>query len=148
VPAGRPLRPGAGLPAQRAAFAASARLRLLKVPLEKSAHSTTSMTEEEEGTGPICGDVVGSGSVRRRSVTEEGKMEDPNRVIKLNVGGKVFTSTLSTLAGSEPDSVLAAMFRGDNGAARPARMDADGAYFIDRSPDAFAAIIEFLRTRR
>jgi hypothetical protein len=82
-----------------------------------------------------------------------GGKNDPNRMVKLNVGGKVFVTTMATLA-CESGSVLAAMFLSTEEAERgrlvsgPAKTDDDGAFFIDRSPDAFAAILEFLRTNR
>ena len=53
--------------------------------------------------------------------------------IKLNVGGKIYKTTLDTLR-KDPDSMLCAMFSG--------RFDLkadedDGAYFIDRDAELF-----------
>ncbi len=55
-------------------------------------------------------------------------------------------STRATLT-SHPGSALAAMFDPDSGRP-PALRDEDtgGAYFLDRNPDAFEVILEFLRT--
>ncbi|CAH1241774.1 KCTD7 [Branchiostoma lanceolatum] len=63
----------------------------------------------------------------------------PN-VVPLNVGGRHFSTFLSTLLRHE-DSMLAAMFSGRHQVER----DKDGRYFIDRDGSAFAHILEFLR---
>ncbi len=72
-------------------------------------------------------------------------------IVALNVGGKVFKTTLSTLT-SEPESLLWTMFHPDSpmkaAGVEAAKKDEEGAYFIDRSPDTFAVILEFLRTRK
>ncbi|XP_030369737.1 BTB/POZ domain-containing protein KCTD9 [Scaptodrosophila lebanonensis] len=67
-----------------------------------------------------------------------------NKWVKLNVGGKVYTTTLDTLVGREPDSMLARMFL-QNGAMQPSEKDEQGAYLIDRSPRYFEPIINYLR---
>ena len=59
----------------------------------------------------------------------------------MNVGGRHFTTALSTLR-SEPDSQLAAMFSGKQEVAR----DQDGRYFIDADSYAFGTILDFLRS--
>ncbi|KAG5835865.1 BTB/POZ domain-containing protein KCTD6a isoform X1 [Anguilla anguilla] len=65
-------------------------------------------------------------------------MTDP---VTLNVGGHLYTTSLSTLQ-RYPDSMLGAMFRGDFPSAR----DAQGNYFIDRDGPLFRYILNFLRT--
>ena len=55
------------------------------------------------------------------------------KTVKLNVGGKIYKTSLETLR-KDPDSMLAAMFSG--------RFDVkpeeeDGAYFIDRDGELF-----------
>ncbi|XP_026471226.1 BTB/POZ domain-containing protein KCTD9 [Ctenocephalides felis] len=67
--------------------------------------------------------------------------------INLNVGGKVFTTTLSTLINKEPGSMLARMFSmGSEGFhLNPSNTDSSGAYLIDRSPIYFEPIINYLR---
>ncbi|XP_062910986.1 BTB/POZ domain-containing protein KCTD14-like [Mobula hypostoma] len=65
------------------------------------------------------------------------------RVINLNVGGQIYTTTLSTLT-RFPGSKLAEMFRGR--ARLP--LDPKGRYFIDRNGTYFKYILEFLRTRK
>jgi hypothetical protein len=55
-----------------------------------------------------------------------------NDVVELNVGGKRFATSRSTLI-KHPDSMLATMFSPDN-PLEAARKDRHGAYFIDRNP--------------
>lgn len=64
-------------------------------------------------------------------------------VIDLNVGGRYFTTLLSTLT-KDPDSMLAAMFSGRH----PVSKDKDGRYFIDADGDVFSHIIEYLRFQK
>eukprot|EP00117_Sycon_ciliatum_P031964 scpid46596/ scgid24898/ FH protein interacting protein FIP2; BTB/POZ domain-containing protein At5g55000 len=64
------------------------------------------------------------------------------RQIKLNVGGRMFVTSLTTLS-ADPDSMLAAMFSGRH------ELDVDKqdmSVFIDRNGQAFASILEWLRT--
>jgi len=62
------------------------------------------------------------------------------RIVKLNVGGKPFVTTVETLT-KDPNSMLAAMFSG--------RFDPqpheDGSYFIDRDGTHFRFILNHLR---
>lgn len=62
-------------------------------------------------------------------------------MVQLNVGGQVFTTTLTTLR-RFPNSKLAEMF------SAPAKLvrDADGRCFIDRNGTHFGAILEYLRS--
>jgi len=62
-------------------------------------------------------------------------------VVSLNVGGKVFTTTVVTLR-KEKDSMLAAMFSGRY----KISTDKTGAYFIDRDGALFHHILTYLRT--
>ncbi|XP_078585334.1 uncharacterized protein LOC144867321 [Branchiostoma floridae x Branchiostoma japonicum] len=62
-------------------------------------------------------------------------------VVCLNVGGRHFTTSLSTLRKRE-DSMLAAMFSGRHHVAT----DKDGRYFIDRDGTNFGHILNFLRS--
>lgn len=61
--------------------------------------------------------------------------------VTLNVGGHLYTTSLSTLQ-RYPDSMLGAMFRGDF----PTTRDSQGNYFIDRDGTLFRYILNFLRT--
>lgn len=69
--------------------------------------------------------------------------------VTLNVGGKLFTTTRSTLTQREPDSMLGRMFAlgdGDNGPVMaPSPRDEGGAFLIDRSPEYFEPILGWLR---
>lgn len=67
--------------------------------------------------------------------------------ITLNVGGKHFTTSRSTLSAKEPLSMLARMFADDNNMylMKPSVTDETGAYLIDRSPEYFEPILNYLR---
>lgn len=67
-----------------------------------------------------------------------------NEWITLNVGGKYFTTTLSTLQ-RESCSMLARMFAGDDDHTWSSCVDSNGAYLMDRSPVYFEPILNFLR---
>jgi len=69
--------------------------------------------------------------------------EDPvfSEVIILNVGGKVFTTSLTTLR-SVNDTFFEKMFRkGAN-----TTVNVNGKYFIDRDPSTFAYVLDYLRS--
>jgi hypothetical protein len=61
-------------------------------------------------------------------------------MIKLNVGGRLLTTTLATLT-RFPDTMLGAMFSGRHALIK----DENGAYFIDRDGRHFESILNFLR---
>eukprot|EP01133_Synstelium_polycarpum_P011992 gene11992-14008_t len=63
-----------------------------------------------------------------------------NEWVTLNVGGRMFSTTRSTLL-KDKDSMLAKMF----GESWDSTKDSNGSYLIDRSPEYFAPIINFLR---
>ncbi|GAA0154804.1 scaffold/adaptor protein [Lithospermum erythrorhizon] len=64
---------------------------------------------------------------------------NPNQRIKLNVGGKLFETTLSTLQSGGPDSLLSLLSN------RPVQPDP---IFIDRDPDIFSSLLSLLRSNR
>ncbi|XP_029437727.1 BTB/POZ domain-containing protein KCTD11 [Rhinatrema bivittatum] len=64
--------------------------------------------------------------------------------VALNVGGKLYSTTLETLT-KYPDSMLGAMF---NGLRPPARADGGGRFFIDRDGKTFRHVLNFLRLGR
>ncbi|KAJ3087515.1 BTB/POZ domain-containing protein kctd6 [Quaeritorhiza haematococci] len=90
-----------------------------------------------------------------------------NDVVTLNVGGRIFQTTLSTLR-AVPDSVLAAMFRKDSsfipGTFTPThdtnndensaptnskhKETSSGSIFLDRDPQTFDVVLRYLRTRK
>ncbi|KAM9312794.1 BTB/POZ domain-containing protein KCTD9 [Gastrophryne carolinensis] len=63
--------------------------------------------------------------------------------LTLNVGGKYFTTTRSTLVSKEPDSMLSHMFSDIE--AWGNKRDHRGAFLIDRSPEYFEPILNYLR---
>eukprot|EP00735_Rhodelphis_limneticus_P015101 TRINITY_DN9260_c0_g1::TRINITY_DN9260_c0_g1_i1::g.13314::m.13314 TRINITY_DN9260_c0_g1::TRINITY_DN9260_c0_g1_i1::g.13314 ORF type:complete len:415 (+),score=59.80,sp/A6H6X4/KCTD4_BOVIN/43.96/1e-11,BTB_2/PF02214.17/8.2e+03,BTB_2/PF02214.17/2.4e-17,DUF87/PF01935.12/0.33,Fib_alpha/PF08702.5/0.57 TRINITY_DN9260_c0_g1_i1:41-1246(+) len=67
---------------------------------------------------------------------------DYSTKVKLNVGGRIFVTSPSTL-GKYPGSMLVAF---TNPKWKPC-VD-DGAYFIDRDPELFSLVLKFLRTGR
>ena len=61
-------------------------------------------------------------------------------IVKLNVGGKRFTTSLQTLT-RDPNSMLAAMFSGRH----EVETTEDGSFFIDRDGTYFRFILNYLR---
>uniref|UniRef100_A0A4W4H8T9 BTB/POZ domain-containing protein KCTD9 n=1 Tax=Electrophorus electricus TaxID=8005 RepID=A0A4W4H8T9_ELEEL len=64
--------------------------------------------------------------------------------LTLNVGGRCFTTTRSTLV-KEPESMLNHMFGNKDADVWGNKQDDQGAYLIDRSPDYFEPILNYLR---
>jgi len=60
--------------------------------------------------------------------------------VKLNVGGKIYKTTLNTLR-KDPDSMLCAMFSGRY----ELKPDEDGSFFIDHDAELFRYILNYLR---
>ncbi|XP_060202266.1 protein ENDOPLASMIC RETICULUM-ARRESTED PEN3 [Lycium barbarum] len=58
--------------------------------------------------------------------------------IKLNVGGKLFETTVSTLRSGGPDSLLSAL----------SNRSTNNPVFIDRDPEIFSALLSLLRSNR
>ncbi|XP_048425408.1 LOW QUALITY PROTEIN: FH protein interacting protein FIP2-like [Pyrus x bretschneideri] len=69
---------------------------------------------------------------------------DSSSLVHLNVGGKKFSTTVSTLTQRQPDSNLAAMFSVPN----TLRQDKKGYLFIDRDGEHFRHILNWLRDRK
>ena len=61
--------------------------------------------------------------------------------VKLNVGGKLFQTTVSTLQSAGPDSLLAALSN------RSFQLDSNP-IFIDRDPEMFSVLLSLLRSNR
>ncbi|GMY25465.1 BTB/POZ domain-containing protein At3g09030 [Fagus crenata] len=64
----------------------------------------------------------------------------PNDRIKLNVGGKLFETTLSTIRSGGADSLLAALSNRTTNDPNPV--------FIDRDPEIFSVLLSLLRSNR
>lgn len=66
--------------------------------------------------------------------------------VLLNVGGKYFATTRSTLVSKEPCSMLGRLFsEGADGVVWPSAKDSHGAYLVDRSPTYFEPLLNYLR---
>lgn len=71
------------------------------------------------------------------------EMEASNTVIKLNVGGRQYCTTRSTLT-TFPGSMFEALLSGRHAVVR----DSEGAIFLDRDPDIFESVLTYLRDPR
>lgn len=70
-------------------------------------------------------------------------MTEPPKVVTLNVGGQVCTTTLYTIT-QYSDSKLSEIFNGESSVPK----DPKGNYFIDRDGVLFKHVLNFLRTRK
>lgn len=71
-------------------------------------------------------------------------MAEPPKVVSLNIGGLVYTTTLYTVT-QYSDSKLARLFSGE---ISQLPRDPKGNYFIDRDGTLFKHVLNFLRTRK
>lgn len=83
-----------------------------------------------------------SDAIIKTSINEFNMLND---WITLNIGGKCFTTTRSTLTSREPDSMLARMFNADTMNCWKHKCSPNGAILIDRSFNYFEPIINYLR---
>lgn len=67
---------------------------------------------------------------------------DLSSMVRLNIGGKKFCTTIDTLTNREPDSMLSAMFSGRHAMAHESKT---GYVFIDRDGKHFRHILNWLR---
>lgn len=65
-------------------------------------------------------------------------------IVRLNVGGRVFETTETTLRYDGNENFFSVLLSGRT----PSLRDSSGAFFIDRDPDYFTVILRFLRTRK
>ncbi|XP_078725517.1 BTB/POZ domain-containing protein KCTD9 [Lampetra fluviatilis] len=77
------------------------------------------------------------------SISEEPGQNSFADWLTLNVGGRHFTTTRGTLVNKDPNCMLAKMFDRREGWSNT--RDPSGAYLIDRSPEYFEPVINFLR---
>lgn len=71
------------------------------------------------------------------------KLKNDDEIVKINVGGKCSTTFRSTLLRFS-HSILARMITGQI----PLRRDQDGNFFLDRDPNIFKYILDFLRSSK
>src|SRR3989344_6896524 len=74
-------------------------------------------------------------------------MEDKTNLIKLNVGGTIFTTTISSIS-SIQGSYIDNLVKYDSNGEMNVTKDENGNIFIDRSPELFKIILEYLRTNK
>lgn len=80
--------------------------------------------------------------MKRQRTTEESQYSKAGKPIRIDAGGVIYTTTLSTLTRSFPDSLIARMF------AHPEMIPLSQethAFFIDTDPKVFGAILNVLR---
>jgi len=87
---------------------------------------------------------IGSGAKNNNAVPRSTNSSSSDWV-SLNIGGKIFSTTRSTLVVKEPNSMLSRMFACDPTSVMPSLRDSTGAYLIDRSPEYFGPILGYLR---
>ncbi|XP_058796015.1 BTB/POZ domain-containing protein KCTD9 isoform X2 [Phymastichus coffea] len=83
-----------------------------------------------------------------RLITDQQPCDKNSEWIMLNVGGKCFSTTRSTLINNEPTSMLARMFNNNEKNKwnmLPSQQDHNGAYLIDRSSTYFEPLLNYLR---
>lgn len=73
----------------------------------------------------------------------EGSVDDFPSVVELNVGGVLYTTSLSTLT-KNSDSLLGQIFTGKEGIGK----DSKGRYFVDRDGVLFRYVLDFLRNQK
>ena len=98
--------------------------------------------EIHENTGKRSkSDLNSSSSSSSNSSSRSG-----SAIIRLNVGGRIFTTKRSTLC-EIPDSMLATLFDPETPYAAP-EVDDTGAFFLDRDPGSFELVLSYLRRKR
>ncbi|XP_047358541.1 BTB/POZ domain-containing protein KCTD9 isoform X5 [Vespa velutina] len=93
-------------------------------------------------------DINGEDFISKNKVANDDQINENSEWITLNVGGKYFTTTRSTLTKNEPMSMLARMFtrtQKSDCMLKPSLKDPKGAFLIDRSPIYFEPLLNFLR---
>ena len=79
--------------------------------------------------------------------TDENDDDRKNDFIRLNVGGVIFITTLTTLK-SCPESSLSKMFSSDNSSYSGMLKDESGAFLIDSSPTMFGYVLDWCRYKQ
>lgn len=126
--------------------------------IEQANHFSTSCNQTSQSTTKDTS--INNNNNNRNNVNNnyQHNFDLGDEWIMLNVGGRVFTTTRTTLCTNEPNSMLARMFSQNTCSQRdpyqagkttislrPSPRDANGAYLIDRSPKYFEPILNYLR---
>ena len=87
-------------------------------------------------------------SQNKRIRREEDVTTNYNAIVELNIGGKVFATSRETLLNHGSSYFERLLESGELGGAvvRGALRDNDGRLFIDRNPDMFGPILEYMRS--
>ncbi|KAI8380393.1 hypothetical protein BD560DRAFT_432238 [Blakeslea trispora] len=80
---------------------------------------------------------------KSEDTNQDKHLKQQNEKIKLNIGGTIFETSLSTLR-RDTNSLLAIMFSGRH----TVFAETDGSYFIDRDPSHFRLVLNYLRDAR
>ena len=75
---------------------------------------------------------------------EANSMMASQSIIKLDVGGQIFQTTISTLS-KYPGSMLSAMFSHTDAGLSPMPKTEAGHFFLDMNPNFFEIVLEWLR---
>jgi len=118
--------------------------------MESTARLNADLEEVEKRLNEMCQNVIKATiNKQKEDIVKELEQQSKNLheisnspIIKINVGGKKFTTTLATLT-SLPESKLAKMFTG----ALPIAKDDKDVYFIDRNGEYFTYILDYLREK-
>ena len=81
---------------------------------------------------------------RLRLQREIESLQPPPSILRLNVGGQGFDTTRETLLGAK-STFFARLLGMEGGTLQGALRDADGCYFINRSPEGLRLVLEWLR---
>lgn len=81
-----------------------------------------------------------SGEIKDKKSPGEIK-DNKSQILKLNIGGYRYSTTIQTLTTLEPECLFSSMFKGRI----PCSIDENGHYFIDRNGKNFGYILDWLR---
>jgi hypothetical protein len=70
------------------------------------------------------------------------KKSEGSSIVKLNIGGQKFMTTLATLLGQGEENLFGVLLKDGNAVVK----DDEGAIFIDRDGAYFGVLLSFLRT--
>jgi BTB/POZ domain len=101
--------------------------------------------EEKNPSSQTKGDASESKRKERKGGAREEQREQQDETVRLNVGGRRFMTTKTTLELRGPNLLTKLLERDADGTLKSVR-DEKGYLFIDRSPATFSLVLEYLRT--